>query len=125
MKLNTNDPAAAVEILRATVKYELAMPGGFDSLYPVYIRGLAYLQMGEGRLAAAEFQKLLDHPGIIGRYVIGALSHLQIARAQKIAGNETAARKSYEDFLTLWKDADPDLPVYQQAKAEYAKLSKG
>jgi hypothetical protein len=125
MKLNTNDPAGAVEILRATVKYELAMPGGFDSLYPVYIRGLAYLQMGEGRLAAAEFQKLLDHRGIIGRYVIGALSHLQMARAEKMAGNEVAARKSYEDFLTLWKDADSDLPVYQQAKAEYAKLSKG
>ena len=124
MKLNTNDPAGAVEILRATVKYELAMPGGFDSLYPVYIRGLAYLQMGEGRLAAAEFQKLLDHPGIIGRYVIGALSHLQIARAQKMAGNEAVARKSYQDFLALWKDADPDLPVYQQAKAEYAKLRK-
>jgi Tfp pilus assembly protein PilF len=124
IKLNTNDPAGAVEILRATAKYELAMPGGFDSLYPVYIRGLAYLRMGEGRLATAEFQKLLDHPGIIGRYVIGALSHLQMARAQKIAGNEAAARKSYEDFLTLWKDADPDLPVYQQAKAEYAKLRK-
>jgi serine/threonine protein kinase/Tfp pilus assembly protein PilF len=124
MKLNTNDPAGAVEILRATVKYELAMPGGFNGLYPVYIRGLAYLQMGEGRLAAAEFQKLLDHPGIIGRYVIGPLSHLQMARAQKIAGNEAAARKSYEDFLALWKDADPDLPVYQQAKAEYAALRK-
>jgi eukaryotic-like serine/threonine-protein kinase len=125
MKLNTNDPAGAVEILRATAKYELAMPGGFDSLYPVYIRGLAYLRMGEGRLATAEFQKLLDHPGIIGRFVIGALSHLQMARAQKMAGNEAAARKSYEDFLTLWKDADADLPVYQQAKAEYAKLLKG
>jgi len=124
MKLNTNDPAGAIEILRATVKYELAMPGGFNGLYPVYIRGLAYLQMGEGRLAAAEFQKLLDHPGIIGRYVIGPLSHLQMARAQKIAGNEAAARKSYEDFLALWKDADPDLPVYQQAKAEYAALRK-
>jgi serine/threonine protein kinase len=125
IKLNMNDPAGAVEILRATAKYELAMPGGFDSLYPVYIRGLAYLRMGEGRLATTEFQKLLDHPGIIGRFVIGALSHLQMARAQKMAGNEAAARKSYEDFLTLWKDADADLPVYQQAKAEYAELGKG
>jgi hypothetical protein len=81
--------------------------------------------MGEGRLATTEFQKLLDHPGIIGRFVIGALSHLQMARAQKMAGNEAAARKSYEDFLALWKDADPDLPVYQQAKAEYARIGKG
>ena len=67
MKLHENDPAGAVEILRPTVKYDLAYPGSFNSLYPAYIRGLAYLHMGEGRLAAAEFQKLCDHPGIVGR----------------------------------------------------------
>jgi hypothetical protein len=78
--------------------------------------------MGEGRLAAAEFQKLLDHLGRVGREVTGALSHLQLARAQKMMGDQAAARKSYEDFLALWKDADSDLPIYQQAKAEYAKL---
>jgi len=122
MKLHENDPAAAVEILRPTVKYDLAFADGFNSLYPAYIRGLAYLQMGEGRLAAAEFQKLLDHPGIVGREVIGALAHLQLARAQKLMGDQAAARKSYEGFLTLWKDADSDIPIYQQAKAEYAKL---
>jgi hypothetical protein len=104
------------------VKYDLAYPASFNGLYPAYIRGLAYLQMGEGRLAAAEFQKLLDHPGIVGRDVTGALSHLQLARAQKMIGDQAAARKSYEDFLTLWKDADSDIPIYQQAKAEYAKL---
>jgi Tfp pilus assembly protein PilF len=122
MKLRENDPAAAVKILRPTVKYDLAYPASFNGLYPAYIRGLAYLQMGEGRLAAAEFQKLLDHPGIVGRDVTGALSHLQLARAQKMIGDQAAARKSYEDFLTLWKDADSDIPIYQQAKAEYAKL---
>jgi len=122
MKLHENDPAAAVDILQPTVKYELADAESFNSLYPAYIRGLAYLQMGDGRLAAVEFQKLLDHPGRVGREVIGALAHLQLARAQKLMGDQAAARKSYEDFLTLWKDADSDIPVYQQAKAEYAKL---
>jgi eukaryotic-like serine/threonine-protein kinase len=123
MKLKENDPAGAVEDLRPTVKYDLADPTlSFNSLYPAYIRGLAYLQMHEGRLASAEFQKLLDHRGLVGAHVIGALSHLQLARAQRMMGNQAAARKSYEDFLTLWKDADSDIPIYQQAKAEYAKL---
>src|SRR6266478_3176046 len=125
MKLHENEPAAAVEILRPTVKYDLADADSFNSLYPAYIRGLAYLQMGEGRLAATEFQKLLDHPGRVAREITGALSHLQLARAQKMMGNQAAARKSYEDFLALWKDADSDLPIYQQAKAEYAKLRTG
>jgi eukaryotic-like serine/threonine-protein kinase len=124
MKLHENDPATAVEILRPTVKYDLAFADGFNDLYPAYIRGLAYLQMAEGRLAVAEFQKLLDHPGIVGRGVTGALSHLQLARAQKMMGDQAAARKSYEDFLTLWKDADTDIPIYQQAKAEYARLRR-
>jgi hypothetical protein len=122
MKLHENDPAGAVEILRPTVKYDLAYPPGFNSLYPAYIRGLAYLQMGEGRLAVVEFQKLFDHPGIVGRDVIGALARLQVARAQKTMGDQADARKSYENFLTLWKDADSDIPTYQQAKAEYAKV---
>jgi tetratricopeptide (TPR) repeat protein len=124
IKLIEKDPASAVEILRPALKYDLAYPDSFQSLYPAYIRGLAYLQMGDGQQAAAEFQKLLDHPGLVGRDVHGALSHLQLARAQKMMGDEGAARKSYEDFLTLWKDADPDIPIYQQAKAEYAKLTK-
>jgi serine/threonine protein kinase/DNA-binding winged helix-turn-helix (wHTH) protein/Tfp pilus assembly protein PilF len=124
IKLRENDPAGAIESLRPTVKYDLAYPDAFQSLYPAYIRGIAYLQLGDGRSAAAEFQKVLDHPGIVGREVTGALSHLQFARAQKMMGDEAAARKSYEDFLNLWKNADPDLPIYQQAKAEYAKLPK-
>jgi len=122
MKLHEGDSAGAVESLRPTVKYDLATPTGFNGVYPAYIRGLAYLQMGEGRLAVAQFQKVLDHPGIVGRDVHGALARLQLARAQKMMGDPAAARRSYEEFLTLWKTADPDIPIYRQAKAEYAKL---
>jgi eukaryotic-like serine/threonine-protein kinase len=121
--LQAGDPADAVEALRPTLRYDLAYPDAFSSFHPAYVSGLAYLQMGEGRLAA-EFQKLIDHPGLVGKSVTGALSHLQLARAQVIIGDKIAARKSYEDFLILWKDADPDLPVYRQAKVEYASLRK-
>jgi len=124
MRLQASDPAGAVEALRRTEKYELADPDSFSVLYPAYIRGLAYLQMHEGRLAAAEFKKLLAHPGLVGTAVTGVLSHLQLARAHRIMGDEASARKSYEDFLTLWKDADPETPIYQQAKAEYVELPK-
>jgi len=124
MKLNANDPAGAIAALQPSLKYELSYNYSFNSLYPAYIRGLAYLQLAEGRLAAAEFQKLVDHRGLVGRDVIGALAHLQIARAQKMMGDEASARKWYEDFLALWKDADSDVPIYRQAKAEYAKLRK-
>jgi len=122
IKLHENDTAAAVEILRPTLQYDLALADGFNDLYPAYIRGLAYLQMHDGRLAATEFRKLLDHPGVVGRTVTGALSHLQLARAHKLMGDQRAARKSYEEFLSLWKDADSDIPIYRQAKAEYAGL---
>ncbi len=124
MKLNANDPAAAIAALQPSRKYELSINFSFNGLYPAYIRGLAYLQLGDGRLAAVEFQKLVDHRGLVATDVIGALAHLQIARAQKMMGDEASARKWYEDFLVLWKDADPDVPIYQQAKAEYAKLRK-
>src|SRR5262249_24853567 len=122
MRLHVNDAAGVVEALRPTMNYELAYPDEFNSLYPAYIRGLAYLQLGDSHKAAAEFQKLLDHPGLVGRDVIGALSYLQLGRAKRISSDVTAARKSYQEFLTLWKDADPDIPIYRQAKAEYARL---
>jgi DNA-binding winged helix-turn-helix (wHTH) protein/Flp pilus assembly protein TadD len=124
MKLDANDPGGAIAALEPSRKYELSLNLPFNGLYPAYIRGLAYLQLGEGQLAGAEFQKLMDHRGLVGVDIIGALAHLQIARAQKMMGDEASARKSYEDFLALWKDADPDLPIYQRAKAEYAKLGK-
>src|SRR5258705_13285473 len=94
-----NDPAGAIAALQPSLKYELSYNFSFNSLYPAHIRGLAYLQLGEGRLAAAEFQKLLDHRGIVGISVTGALSHLRLARAQKLMGEDAAARKSYEDFF--------------------------
>jgi hypothetical protein len=123
IKLRQNDPAGAITILQPALRYDLAYPRtGFNSLYPAYLRGLAYLGVGDGRLAALEFQKLIDHPAIVGRNDIGALSYLQLGRAQTMTGDKPAARNSYASFLTLWKNADPDLPVLKQAKAEYAKL---
>ena len=74
------------------------------------------------RYAVAQFQKLIDNPGLTVRHVTGPLAWLQLGRAQKMMGDEAAARKSYETFLDLWKNADPDIPIYQQAKAEYAKF---
>jgi serine/threonine protein kinase/DNA-binding winged helix-turn-helix (wHTH) protein/Flp pilus assembly protein TadD len=124
IKLQQHEPAAAIDLLRGTSKYDLAFTGSFESVYPAYIRGLAYLELGDGRSAAAQFQKLIDNPGFTVRHVTGPLALLQIGRAQKMMGDEAAARKSYETFLDLWKDADPDVPIYQQAKAEYAKLKK-
>jgi serine/threonine protein kinase/tetratricopeptide (TPR) repeat protein len=123
IKLRQNDPAGAITILQPALRYDLAYPQtGFNSLYPAYLRGLAYLRMGDGRLAAAEFQKLIDHSAVVGRNDIGALSYLQLGRAQTMTGDKAAARNSYKTFLTLWKDADSDIPAVKQAKAEYAKL---
>ncbi len=124
IKLRQHDPAAAIDLVRGTAKYDLAFTGLFDYVYPAYIRGLAYLELGDGQSAAAQFQKLIDNPGISVRHVIGPLARLQLGRAEKMMGDEAAARKAYETFLDLWKDADADLPVYRQAKTEYAKLRK-
>jgi DNA-binding winged helix-turn-helix (wHTH) protein len=123
IKLQQHDPAAAIDLLRGAAKYDLAFTGSFY-VYPAYIRGLAYLGLGDGRSAAAQFQKLIDNPGFSVRHVTGPLAWLQLGRAQKMMGDEAAARKSYEIFLDLWKNADPDIPIYQRAKAEYAKLRK-
>ena len=122
IKLHENDPNAAIEILRPALKYDFAYPNAFNGVYPSYIRGMAYLQVSDGRSAAAEFQKVVDHPAIVGRSVTGALAYLQLGRAQAMMGDKVAARKSYQDFLTLWKDADSDIPIYKQAKAEYFRL---
>ena len=122
IKLQKNDPQGAIESLRPTVKYELSIPDTVNSVYPAYLRGLAYLQMGNGALAVPEFQKVLDHPGVVGRFVTGALAQLQLARAQAMGGDKASAKKSYEEFLDLWKGADLDLPIYRRAKIEYSKL---
>ena len=95
---------------------------GWTALYPVFVRGEAYLTAHQGAEAAAEFQKILDHPGVAVNEAIGALAHLQLGRAYAMQGDTAKARAAYHDFLTLWKDADPDIPILKQAKAEYAKM---
>ncbi len=109
--------------LEPAAPYELGTSSTFVSyLYPAYVRGQAYLLAHNGTAAAAEFQKLLDHPGIVVNFVTGALAHLQVGRAYAMSGDSTKAKAAYQDFLTLWKDADPDIPILKEAKVEYAKL---
>ena len=121
IEIDRKHPAKAIEMLEVARPYELAMES-FADLHPAYVRGLASLQMGDGKKAAGEFQKVIDNPGIVANSIIGALAYLQLARAEKIAGDRDAARTHYQDFLALWKDADPNLPIYRQAKAEYSLL---
>ncbi len=123
IQLWKKDAAGSIETLRPAAKYDLASADPFNSLYPAYLRGLAYMQLGDGIHAAQEFQKLVDHPGIVGRFVTGALAPLQLGRAQALAGDKVAARKSYQEFLSLWKDADRDIPIYREAQVEYSKLN--
>jgi tetratricopeptide (TPR) repeat protein len=117
-----HDPKAAIDLSAGPFKYEFAFTQSFDYLYPAYIRGQAYLESGDSRSAAVEFQKLIDNPGLCWEYLTGPLARLQLGRAEKLMGDDAAARKSYEEFLTIWKDADADIPIYRQAKAEYAQL---
>jgi eukaryotic-like serine/threonine-protein kinase len=118
------DAGKAIETLGAAAPYELAQTSQTVNfaLYPVYFRGDAYLTMKQGAAAVAEFQKLIDHPGLVVNEPIGALAHLGLARAYAIQGDTTKARAVYQDFLTIWKDADPDIPIFIAAKAEYEKL---
>ena len=119
-------PQQALDILEVAAPYELGLPAfsfyNWPNLYPVYARGEAYLAVHKGSEAAAEFQKILDHRGIVLNEPIGALAHLQLGRAYALQGDTTKARAAYQDFFTLWKDADPDIPILKEAKAEYAKL---
>jgi tetratricopeptide (TPR) repeat protein len=125
IELSSNNPRKAIEILQIVGPRELAaMDVPPNGLYPAYVRGLSYLNLRQGQQAATEFQKIIDHPGTTLLHLQGALARLHLGRAQVMMGNRIAARKSYQDFLTLWKDADPDIPIYKQAKAEYAKLRR-
>jgi len=117
--LSRNDSSKAIEVLQTATPYELGTAGG---LYPVYVRGEAYLGAHQGSVAAAEFQKVLDHRGIVQNEPIGALAHLDLARAYTLQGDMAKSREAYRNFLALWKDADSDIGVFKQAKAEYAKL---
>jgi eukaryotic-like serine/threonine-protein kinase len=128
LALSDRNPSSAIALLQAASPYELgASPdsvGFVGALYPVYARGEAYLAAHQGTEAAAEFQKILDHPGIVLSDPIGALAHLQLGRAYALQGDSDKAEAAYQGFLTLWKDADPDIPILTQAKAEYGRLHK-
>jgi DNA-binding winged helix-turn-helix (wHTH) protein/tetratricopeptide (TPR) repeat protein len=119
LALSHDDPSGAIEILQAAVPYELSSEG---ALYPVYVRGEAYLAAHKGKEAAAEFQKIHDHSGIVVNSPIGALAHLGLGRAYALSGDKTKAKSAYQDFLALWKGADQDLPILTSAKREYAAL---
>jgi predicted Zn-dependent protease len=121
LALNRNQPLTAIEALQLAIPYELGIMGTATGLYPVYVRGQAYLAARDGSKAAVEFQKIVDHRSIAVN-PLGALAHLGLARAYGLQGDTAKAKAAYQDFLTIWKDADPDIPVLKQAKAEYAKL---
>ena len=117
VQINRNNPAEAVQLLEAAKRYEAAA-----QFWPQYLRGLAYLKLKSGNEAAAEFQKILDNRGQAPISALYPLAHLGLARAAALTGDMSKSRKAYQDFLALWKDADSDLPVLQEAKQEYEKL---
>jgi eukaryotic-like serine/threonine-protein kinase len=122
--IERKDPNRAVELLKVASPIELSVDG---PLGPAYLRGEAYLMLHDGNAAAGEFQKFIDHPGVVANFPWGALARLGLARAYALdaARDPPArdkARTAYQNFLALWKEADPDVPIYKQAKAEYAKL---
>jgi tetratricopeptide (TPR) repeat protein/predicted Ser/Thr protein kinase len=122
VQLSQGNPARAESILEVAAPYELGDPSPFGNLYPIYVRGQAYLLAHNGRAAAAEFQKIIDHPGIVLNYPTGALAFIQLGRAEAMTGDIGKARKAYQDFFALWKSADTDIPILKEAKTEYAEL---
>ena len=125
LALVRNEPPAAVAALKIASPYELGVPNQAafaPAFYPVYIRGLAYLAEKNGPAAAGEFQKILDHRGVVFNELIGALAHVGLARAYALSGDTGKAKAAYQDFFTLWKNADPDLPLLTQAKTDYGQL---
>src|SRR5205085_2610221 len=127
LALARRDSQKAVEFLEAARPYELAVSGlTFNTfaggMHPVYVRGMALLAAGNAREAAMEFEKIVAHPGLVLADPVGALARLQLGRAYVLVGDPTKARAAYEEFLALWQGADSDVPLYRQAKAEYAKL---
>ena len=126
IQIHRGNPAQAIELLEVAKPYDLAFPrpqaGGGGLLYPVWLRGVALLLLNRGNEATLEFQRILDHRGMVLNEPIGALAHLQLGRAYAMQGDTAKARAAYQDFFALWKDADPDIPILKQAKAEYSKL---
>jgi tetratricopeptide (TPR) repeat protein len=127
LAVKRREPAMAVELLQVAVPHELGAPrssihGFFGALYPVFVRGEAFLAAHQGAEAVAEYQKILDHRGIVVSDPVGALVHLELGRAYALSSDKAKARAAYQQFLAFWKDADPDIPILKHAKAEYAKL---
>jgi tetratricopeptide (TPR) repeat protein len=127
LALKRGDPAGAIAALEPATPYELGSPrcavvSYYGSLYPILFRGEAYLAAHKGPEATREFQKLLDHRGIMIGDPVSTLARLGLARSYALAGDETSARTQYMEFLAMWKDADPDLPVFRQAKSDLARL---
>jgi serine/threonine protein kinase/tetratricopeptide (TPR) repeat protein len=124
LSLDTGSADSAVVDLEAATPYELGTPTQFalGTMYPVYLRGLAYLKAGKNAEAAAEFQKFIDHRGVVVNFPLGSLAHLQLARAYAAAHDSAKAKAAYQDFFNVWKDADPDIPILKDARAEAGKL---
>ena len=124
IQVNANNSSKAMMELETAAPYELgdSPPTPTGTLYPAYLRGQAYLLAHNGSAAVTEFQKLLDHRGIVLNFVTAALAHLQLGRAYAMSSDTAKAKGAYQDFLALWKDADPNIPILKQGKAEYAKL---
>ena len=124
MELSSNNARQALVLLEAAAPYDLGAPPPFQvgTLYPAYLRGQADLAAHDGSSAAVEFNKFLEHHGIVINFPLGALAHLGLARAYAMSGDTTKAKTAYQDFFALWKDADPEIPILKEAKAEYAKL---
>ena len=130
LALSGSQPAQALEVLQTALPYEGGTQTGGGSefllgagnLYSAYVRGVAYLAAHRSREAAAEFEKILTHRGIVASDPTGALAHLQLGRAYVLSEDRKRASSAYQDFFRLWRDADPDIPILMQAKVEYAKL---
>jgi len=129
--LRSNDPSRAIELLRPAATYEFAQPGisfygaggvAFGAMYPTYLRGLSYVALRKPAEAVGEFQKILEHPGVVLEDPMGALARLQLARAWTMDGEVGKAKTAYEELFRMWTDADPAIPVISEARAEYARL---
>jgi hypothetical protein len=124
IELRKHNPERAFEILQTSSPVELGSPPpiGLATLYPVYLRGESYLLHAQAEMATAEFQKILDHPGLVLNFPLHALAHRELAKARALAHDPGGARRAYQEFFNLWKDADADIPALREAKIEYARL---
>jgi tetratricopeptide (TPR) repeat protein len=122
LNLQRKASAEAISALEPARKYEFGVGPGSANFWPVYVRGLAFLLKQDGAKAAEEFQKILDHRGALAVSILYPLARLNLARTYALQGDTTKARATYQDFFAMWKDADPEIPVLKDAKAEYAEL---